>query len=82
MMYCTPPETRTARKKHICMNCGEEIDVGTKYQRWMSVDDGKSETNKMHPECLAAFNDEYGSGYWEYTLYSGERPNAADKGRA
>lgn len=42
----------------------------------MSVDDGKSETNKMHPECLDALNDQYGSGYWEYTLYSGERPNA------
>jgi len=74
-MYCTPPETRTARKQHRCMNCSEIIEVGTKYQRWMSVDDGKSQANMMHPECLDALNEEFGSGYWEYTPYEGERPN-------
>ena len=75
-MYCTPPETRKARKPRRCMNCGEAIDVGTEYLRWMSVDDGKAHTNVMHPECLEDLNEAYGSGYWEYTLYSGERPNA------
>lgn len=64
-MYCTPPETRTARKPHHCTNCGEAIEVGQKYQRWMSIDDGKSHTNMMHQECLDALNEECGSGYWE-----------------
>ena len=74
-MYCTPPETRTARKPHRCMNCGETIETGTEYQRWMSVDGGKAQQNKMHPECLDALNEEFGSGYWEYSPYAGERPN-------
>lgn len=73
-MYCTPPETRTARKPHRCMNCAETIEAGTTYQRWMSVDDGHAQENKMHPECLDSLTDEHGSGYFEYTLYGGERP--------
>jgi hypothetical protein len=73
-MYCTPAETRTARKPHRCTNCAEVIEAGTQYQRWMSVDDGKAKTNTMHPECLAALVDDCGSGYFEYTLYGGERP--------
>ena len=79
-MYCTPPETRTARKPRRCMNCGEMIETGTKYKRWMSVDDGKANTNAMHPEFLDDLNEAYGSGYFEYTLYSGERPNAINEG--
>jgi hypothetical protein len=79
-MYCTPTETRVARKHHLCTNCGEVIAIGVKYNRWMSVDDGKAQPNKMHPECLQSLQDEFGSGggYWEYTPYSGERPSAAD----
>ena len=81
-MYCTPPEMRKARKQHRCMHCSEAIEIGEKYQRWMSVDDGKAQTNVMHPECLDALNDEYGSGYWEYTPYEGERPNTKLTGAA
>jgi hypothetical protein len=44
------------------MNCGEAIDVGTEYLRWMSVDDGKAHTNVMHQECLDDLNEAYGSG--------------------
>ena len=73
-MYCTPPETRKARKQYRCMNCAEAIEIGTEYKRWMSVDDGKALTNVMHPECLDALNEKFGSGYWEYTPYEGERP--------
>ena len=65
-------ETRTARKQHRCSNCGETIELGEQYQRWMSVDDGKAFSNKMHPECLESLQD--GSGDFEYTLYGGERP--------
>lgn len=74
-MYCTPSEKRTARKKHKCTNCGEDIEVGTTYARWMSVDDDKGFANKMHLECVQSLNDENGSGSWEYSLYEGERPS-------
>ena len=74
-MYCTPPETRKARKAHRCMNCGEAIEVGAEYARWTSFED-KAETNKMHPECLADLQDAAGGDSFEYCLYSGERPNA------
>jgi len=50
------------------------IDPGTKYQRWMSIYKGKGQSEKMHPECLKALNDEFGSGYWECSLYAGDRP--------
>lgn len=75
-MYCTPPVTLTARKPHRCTNCAGVIEIGAEYQRWMSVDDGSASTNKMHPECLVSLQEEFGSGYWEYTLYGGERPDA------
>ena len=71
-MYCTPPETRTAKKMHQCMNCGEMIEVGEQYMRWVSFDDTAT-TNKMHQECLEALQDD-SSGFFEYSPYSGERP--------
>jgi hypothetical protein len=72
-MYCTPTETRTARKQHRCTNCGEPILAGEKYERWGSVDDGKMLANIMHPECLAALQEDEPSGF-EYALYGGDRP--------
>jgi predicted RNA-binding Zn-ribbon protein involved in translation (DUF1610 family) len=74
MMYCTPPETRKAQKVKTCMNCGEAINVGDEYKRWMCIIDGKGSTNFMHPECLDDLCKAFGSGYFEYTLYSVERP--------
>lgn len=73
-MYATPPKTHTARKQHRCTNCAEHIEPGTQYERWMSVDGGKVFTNKMHPECLASLAEDCVGGWFEYTLYSGERP--------
>ena len=81
-MYCTPSEMRTAKKAHQCTNCGEEIVIGEKYVRWMSVDDGKGFANKMHKECIASLIDENGAGFWEYSPFSGERPNAEITGSA
>lgn len=74
-MYCTPAETRKAKKQHQCTNCAEPIEIGTTYARWMSVDDGKGFSNKMHMECLHSLIDENGAGFWEYSPYGGERPN-------
>lgn len=73
-MHCTEAKTIVAVKRHICMNCGEPIESGDTYKRWVSFDDGSAGTNKMHPECLQALNDENGYGTWEYSPYSGERP--------
>jgi hypothetical protein len=49
---------------------------GEKYQRWISVDDCMF-TNKMHPECVDACDEElrhYGDN--EYHPYDNERPQA------
>jgi hypothetical protein len=58
------------------MNCGEMIDPGTKYQRWMSIYKGKGQSEKMHPECLDALEDAHGSERFEYCPYTGDRPKA------
>ncbi len=73
-MYCTPTETRKARKPHRCTYCAEQIEVGDQYLRWMSVIDGKAITNKMHPECLTFLEEDACGGYFEYIPYEGERP--------
>lgn len=73
-MYCTPSETRKARKQHKCTNCAEMIDTGDEYVRWMSVESGdKAYANKMHPECLKSLQDDL-CGEFEYSPFSGERP--------
>ena len=51
-MYCTNTETLRARKPHVCMSCGQRIEVGETYKRWRTYDGGDAGTNKMHPECL------------------------------
>lgn len=74
-MYCTPIEIRKARREHVCTYCGEAIEIGTRYPRWASYDDGRAFTNKMHPECLdAAREDAYHDGSFEYTPYNSDRP--------
>lgn len=81
-MYYTPTEMRKAKKQHQCTNCAEEIAVGETYARWMSVDDGKAFTNKMHMECLSSLLGDSDDGFFEYSPYGGERPildNAAIK---
>ena len=75
-MYCTPAETRKARKPYICDNCGQAIDAGSEYKRWMSVDGGCASSNKMHLECLKSLQDE--DGDFVYLQYSGERPVVED----
>lgn len=74
-MYCTPTETRTARKSHRCTYCDEQIEIGDQYLRWMSVNNGNAVTNKMHPECLAFLEEDAYNGYFEYIPYEGERPS-------
>ena len=77
-MYCTPARRQTAKKQHQCTNCGEAIEPGTPYDRWMSVDVDKAFSNKLHIECLHSLIDENGAGFWEYSPFGGERPNVQD----
>ena len=79
-MYCTPPKRQIAKKQHQCTNCGESIEPGTHYDRWMSVDGDKAFSNKMHIECLHSLIDENGAGFWEYSPFGGERPNVKLRG--
>jgi len=72
-MHCTPTLTLVARKRHHCTNCGELINPGETYLRWVTFDDSAF-TNKMHPECLAALRKEAICGSFEYEAYQGERP--------
>jgi predicted RNA-binding Zn-ribbon protein involved in translation (DUF1610 family) len=78
-MFCGPETRPTARKPHRCTSCGETIETGETYVKWASFDDGSAFTNKMHPECLKAHDDDakiYGEGTWEYSPYSHERGSA------
>lgn len=73
-MYCTDTETVRARKQHKCTSCGEKIEAGEQYKKWVSFDDGSAYTNKMHPECLAMHDEDSEGGTWEYMPYSHDRP--------
>jgi len=81
-MYCTPEQTHKSRKQHRCTNCGQAINIGDKYVRWTSYEDGTSFQNKMHPECLESLQEESENGSFEYMPYFGERPDTSQKGRA
>jgi predicted RNA-binding Zn-ribbon protein involved in translation (DUF1610 family) len=73
MTFCTTTETLKARKRHVCMSCGEQINAGDTYKRWRCYDGGDAGTVKMHPECQAAHQadaDKYGGGAWEFTPFS------------
>lgn len=74
MSYCTPETTQKARKAHQCTNCCEAINPGDTYVRWTSFDDSAF-VNKMHPECLESLQEGEGLSF-EYTPYSGERPES------
>jgi len=72
-MYCTPEKILTARIQHRCEFCYERIEAGQKYVRWASVDETWF-TNKMHPECLSALQEDSDWNDFEYAPGQGERP--------
>ena len=73
-MYCSDPETLTARKLHRCMSCGETVNPGEQYLRWRCYDSGNVSTVKMHPECHAMHCADATGGTWEFMLHGHERP--------
>lgn len=46
-----------ARKNHRCDLCGEEIQKGETYARWVNIDGGKAFSTKLHGNCENAVND-------------------------
>lgn len=75
-MFNTESVDRKARKPHLCTNCGQRILAGETYKHWVTFDDSAF-TNKMHPECLSALQEDAEYGQFEYMPYSGERPEAS-----
>lgn len=78
-MYVATLTLQKARKAHVCTWCGEDIGIGERYARWMSIDE-KAYTNKMHIECTDACR-EYckWSDDGVYTPYDNERPGELEE---
>lgn len=46
---------RKARTAKSCWWCGEKINAGEQYHRWVSVEDGMKTSIEVHPECKKAW---------------------------
>jgi hypothetical protein len=69
--------TRTARKRHRCIWCGQHIEPGETYRDERSVYDGELQHHRWHPECDEQFSVELayeGGGDLEFSPYDNERP--------
>ena len=66
-------KTRTARKTHRCIWCGEAIAVGEKYEDRRYMFEGVFSRDKTHPECLTAMesSDDVGDGFYPYEQLRG-----------
>jgi len=80
LMSWTPltDETRTSRKIHRCSWCGQPIAVGEKYQYSSGVFEGAFATNRLHPECDEAAQNDYRETGEGFALYENERPITAE----
>jgi hypothetical protein len=47
----------TARKSHVCCECGEEIAPGRRYERLRTLYKGSWDTFKTCTSCLAVWDD-------------------------
>jgi len=48
-------EVKKARKSHTCWWCGEQIEKGHPYIKWVNVDGNDFFQVKVHPECQKAW---------------------------
>lgn len=73
-MRCTLllSKTRTARKPHRCIWCGEPINAGEKYIDHRYVSDDGPAADHYHPECdEAASRSDTGDGFVKYQFLRG-----------
>ena len=47
---------QTARKPHVCWWCGETIETGERYVRWLWKDGNTCLPTKVHNECKRAWD--------------------------
>ena len=68
--------TRTARKQHRCIWCGQDIAAAEQYVDERSVYDGDIQHHRWHPECLDAMRDEAREwgGSFEFSPHDNDRP--------
>jgi hypothetical protein len=71
-------QTRTARKPHVCIWCGEPINPGERYRYQRIIFEREPQSNSWHPECFGATNlNELLEGFEPYAY---ERPSPAAEG--
>lgn len=69
-----------ARKEHICEWCGEKIEKGEKYYRYVGFYDGNFQNTPLHLECAEAMDKHLKEDMDdEYTPYSFKRGSVEEK---
>lgn len=72
--FWTERKTRTARKPHRCIWCGDAIPVKSVYVYQPGIFHLEFQANHYHTECAAALDEEAAIyGPIEFTPYSQER---------
>lgn len=66
--------TRTAKKRHICIWCGEAIEPGTRYREERSVYEGNMQLHRWHLECDEAGAQHFREVDSEFFPHENERP--------
>jgi hypothetical protein len=66
-------DERIARKKHVCIWCGQRIEPGEKYEDERSVYDGHIQRHRWHPECINAAQDWFKKEGEEFNAYENPR---------
>lgn len=67
-------DVRTARKRQVCIWCGEAIEPGTRYFDERSVYDGNVQRHRWHGECKADADVEFRKGETDFSAGEAERP--------
>lgn len=70
-------ETRTARKAHRCIWCGQDIKPGDTYRYQSGVFEGGMQSNHWHPECIVRAREDLPyieDGFDPYVNERGDEP--------
>ena len=70
---------KKARTSHQCAWCGQVIEKGSSYKKWLWFCDGTRNTIKAHPECLAEGERTRSSGEYIWFDGDGHRPKIKEK---